>query len=110
MDSLKILSPTFRLDLTSSASDALQLITNTPTRAFRVALLNIGSGTAAITFGTTASNMATPAIASTGGSGAYILAPNMFLPVIIDCGAPNVFIKAISSTTNSLYLTLVANE
>ena len=110
MDSLKILSPTYRLDLTSSASDALQLITNTPTRAFRVALLNTGSGTAAISFGTTSTNMATPAIASSGNGGSYILAPNMFLPVIIDCGAPNVFIKAISSTTNTLYLTLVANE
>jgi hypothetical protein len=54
--------------------------------------------------------MATPAIATTGGSGAYVLAPGLFLPVIIDCGAPDVFIKAISSGTNSLYLTLVANE
>jgi hypothetical protein len=110
MDSLKILSPTYRLDLTTSPSAALQLITNTPTRAFRVAILNTGTGTAAITFGTTDSNMATPAIAASGSSGAYILAPSMFLPVIIDCGAPNVFIKAISSGTNSLYLTLVANE
>lgn len=110
MDSLKILSPTFRLDLTSSPSSALQLITNTPTRAFRVALLNTGSGVAAITFGTTSTNMATPAIAASAGSGSFVLAPNMFLPIIIDCGAPNVFIKAISSTTNSLYLTLVATE
>ena len=110
MDSLKILSPTFRLDLTSAASSALQLIPDTPTLAFRVAILNTGSGTAAITFGTTSTNMATPAIASSGNGGAYILAPNMFLPVIIDCPRPNFFIKAISSTTNTLYLTLVANE
>jgi hypothetical protein len=54
--------------------------------------------------------MATPAIASSGNGGAYILAPSMFLPVIIDCPRPNFFIKAISSGTNSLYLTLVANE
>ena len=110
MDSLKILSPTFRLDLTTAASSALQLIPDTPTLAFRVAILNIGSGTAAITFGTTSTNMATPAIASSGNGGSYILAPNMFLPVIIDCPRPNFFIKAISSGTNSLYLTLVANE
>jgi hypothetical protein len=38
------------------------------------------------------------------------LAPSMFLPIIIDCPRPNFFIKAISSGTNSLYLTLVANE
>ena len=110
MDSLKILSPTFRLDLTTAASSALQLIPDTPTIAFRVAILNTGSGTAAITFGTTSTNMATPAIASSGNGGAYILAPSMFLPVIIDCPRPNFFIKAISSGTNSLYLTLVANE
>ena len=110
MDSLKILSPTFRLDLTTAASSALQLIPDTPTLAFRVAILNTGTGTAAITFGTTSTNMATPAIASSGNGGAYILAPSMFLPVIIDCPRPNFFIKAITSGTNSLYLTLVANE
>jgi hypothetical protein len=75
-----------------------------------VALLNTGSGIAAITFGTTATNMATPAVAASAGSGSFVLAPNMFMPIIIDCGAPNVFIKAISSTTNSLFLTLVATE
>jgi hypothetical protein len=110
MDSFKILSPTYRLDLTTSASNALQLIPNTPTRAFRVALLNTGTGTAAITFGTTDSNMATPAIASTGNGGSFVLAPSMFYPLVIDCGAPNVYIKAISSGTNVLYLTLVATE
>jgi len=110
MDSLKILSPTFRLDLTTSASSALQLIPNTPTRAFRVAILNTGTGTAAITFGTTDSNMATPVIATTGGGGAFVLAPNMFYPLVIDCGSPNIFVKGISSATNSLYMTLVATE
>jgi hypothetical protein len=110
MDSLKILSSTYRLDLTTSASAALQLVPNTPTRAFRVALLNTGTGTAAITFGTTDSNMATPAIASTGNGGSFVLAPSMFYPLVIDCGAPNIYIKAISSGTNTLYLTLVATE
>ena len=110
MDSLKILSPTYRLDLTTSASAALQLVPNTPTRAFRVALLNTGTGTAAITFGTTDSNMGTPAIASTGNGGSFVLAPSMFYPLVLDCGAPNIYIKAISSGTNTLYLTLVATE
>jgi hypothetical protein len=110
MDSLKILSPTYRLDLTTAASAALQLIPNTPTIAFRVAILNTGTGTAAITFGTTDSNMATPAIGASGSSGSFILAPSMFLPIIIDCPRPNFFIKAISSGTNTLYLTLVAND
>ncbi len=48
MDSLKILSPTYRLDLTTSASSALQLIPDTPTLAFRVAILNTGTDDARI--------------------------------------------------------------
>lgn len=110
MDSLKILSPTYRLTLTTNASAALQLVPNTPTRAFRVAILNTGTDTAAITFGTTATNMATPAIATSGSGGSFILAPSMFYPIVIDCGSPNIFVKAISSGSNELYLTLVATE
>jgi hypothetical protein len=110
MDSLKILSPTYRLTLTTSASNALQLVPNTPTRAFRVALLNTGTGTAAVTFGTTSTNMETPAVASTGSSGSFVLGPSMFYPLVIDCGAPNVFVKAISTSANDLYMTLVATE
>ena len=110
MNPLKILSPTYRLDLTTSVSNALQLVPNSPTRAFRVALLNTGTGTAAITFGTTDSNMAVPTIASTGNGGSFVLAPSMFLPLVIDCGAPDIYIKATSSSTNTIYLTLVATE
>jgi hypothetical protein len=110
MDSMKILSPTYALDLTTSASAALQLVPNTPTRAFRVAILNTGDGTAAVSFGTTASNMATPAIASTGNGGSFVLAPSMFYPLVIDCGSPNIFVKGISSGTNTIYFTLVATE
>jgi hypothetical protein len=54
--------------------------------------------------------MATPVIATTGGGGAFVLAPNMFYPLVIDCGSPNIFVKGISSGTNSIYLTLVATE
>jgi len=32
------------------------------------------------------------------------------LPVVIDCASPNLFIKAISSATNTIYVTLVATE
>lgn len=110
MNALKILSPTYALSLTTSASSALQLVPNTPTRAYRVALLNTGTGTAAITFGTTSSNMATPAIASTGTGAAFVLPPSMVAPLIIDCGSPDVYVKAISSGTNVLYVTLVATE
>jgi hypothetical protein len=110
MNQIKILSPTFALDLTTSASSALQIVPNTPTRAYRVALLNTGTGKAAVTFGTTSTNMDTPVIASTGGSGSLVLPANMIYPMIIDCGSPDLYIKGISSGTNTLYVTLVATE
>lgn len=111
MDSIKLLSQTFALDLTTTpTASGLQLVPNTPTRAYRVAIINTGTGTAAITFGTTASNMEVPAVPTTGTGGAYVLAPNMFYPLVIDCGAPNVFVKGVSTGTNTIYLTLVATD
>ena len=110
MNQIKILSPTFALDLTTSASSALQIVPSSPTRAYRVGLLNTGTGRAAVTFGTTSTNMDTPVIASTGGSGSLVLPANMIYPMIIDCGAPDLYIKGISSGTNTLYVTLVATE
>ena len=47
MNQIKVLSQTYALDLTTSASSALQIVPNTSTRAFRVAILNTGSGIAA---------------------------------------------------------------
>jgi hypothetical protein len=110
MNQIKILSPTFALDLTTAASSALQIVPNTPTRAYRVALLNTGTGIAGVTLGTTSTNMGTPVIASTGGSGSLVLPASMIYPMIIDCGAPNLYITGISSGTNTLYITLVATE
>ena len=110
MNQIKVLSPTYALNLTTSPSSALQIIANTPTRAFRVAILNTGSGIGAVTFGTTASNVPTPAIASTGGSGSFVLPANMIYPMILDCAAPDLFLKGISSSTNTIYVTLVATE
>jgi hypothetical protein len=34
----------------------------------------------------------------------------MFYPIVIDCGAPDVFVKAISSGNSDIFLTLVATE
>lgn len=110
MNQLKILSPTYALNLTTSASAALQIVPNTSTRAFRVAILNTGSGTAAIALGSTATNMGTPAIASTGNSGSFVLPANMIYPIILDCPAPDFYLKGISSGTNTIYVTLVATE
>jgi hypothetical protein len=109
MPSLKLLSDTFSLDLTTSATTTgLQLTPNTPTRASKVAVLNTGSGTAAITFGTTNSNMTVPVVPTTGTGAAFVLAPNMFMPVLLDVGAPNIFVKGVSTSNNKIYFTLVA--
>jgi hypothetical protein len=111
MDSIKLLSPTFALDLTATpTASGLQLVPNTPTRAYRMAVINTGGGTAAITFGTTASNMPVPVVPTTGTGAAYVLPPNMLYPIVIDCGAPNVFVKGVSTTTNTIYMTLVATD
>lgn len=110
MNAIKILSPTYALDLTTSASSALQLVTNTSTRAFRVALLNTGSGKAAVNFGTTEAGTLDPSIATTGNSSSFVLPGSMIFPIYIDCPAPDVFLKGISSSTNTLYITLVATE
>lgn len=110
MNQLKILSPTYALNLTTSASAALQIVPNTSTRAFRVAILNTGQDKAAVTFGTTATNMATPSIASTGNSGSFVLPGSMIYPIILDCPAPDLFLKGISSGSNTIYVTLVATE
>ena len=111
MDSIKILSPTFALNLTATpTASGLQLVPNTPTRAYRMAVINTGGGTAAITFGTTASNMPVPVVPTTGTGAAYVLPPNMLYPLVIDCGAPNVFVKGVSTTTNTIYMTLVATD
>ena len=110
MNQLKVLSPTYALNLTTSASAALQIVPNTSTRAFRVAILNTGSDKAAVTFGTSSTNMATPTIASTGNSGSFVLPGNMIYPIILDCAAPDLYLKGISSGTNTIYVTLVATE
>jgi hypothetical protein len=65
MASLKLLSKTFALDLTTSATaTGLQLVPNSPTRAFIVAVVNTGTDTAAVSFGTTCKQYAGPRGAS----------------------------------------------
>lgn len=108
MPSLKLLSNTFSLDLTTTATaTGLQLIPNTPTRAYIVAILNTGDGTAAVTFGTTASNMDVPVVPTSGNNAAFVLPPTMRIPILITVGSPEIFVKGISTTTNKIYFTLV---
>jgi hypothetical protein len=34
----------------------------------------------------------------------------MLYPIVIDCGSPSVFVKGVSTGTNTIYMTLVATE
>ena len=109
MASLKLLSKTFALDLTTSAtSTGLQLVPNSPTRAFIVAVVNTGTDTAAVSFGTTSSNMPVPVVPATGTSASFVLPPEMRAPILITVGSPDIFVKGISTGTNTVYFTLVA--
>ena len=99
-------SRTFRLDLTTSASSALQITSSSNDQANYVQLLNLGTGTAAVEF-SNSSTVADPVIASSGGSGSYTLPPAMNYPVVIACPAEPFYIKGISSGTNTLYITAV---
>ena len=54
--------------------------------------------------------MAVPVVPTTGTGAAYVLPPNMLYPIVIDCGSPSVFVKGVSTGTNTIYLTLVATE
>lgn len=95
---------TYTLSLTTSASSALLITPKSNDQTNYVHLLNTGTGVAAVEL----SNGATfidPAIASSGNAGSYVLPAAMNYPVVIACPAGPLYIKAISSITNVLYIT-----
>ena len=72
---------TYRLNLTTSASAALQINeVGTNDQISMVSLLNIGTGVAAVELAPLAANLVSPTIASDGNSGSYILPPAMNMP------------------------------
>ena len=75
-----------------------------------VSLLNTGSGLAGVEFAPLAANLVTPTIASTGGSGSFVLPGAMNFPLIIAVPKGPFYIQAISSTTNTLYVTPVTAD
>jgi hypothetical protein len=72
-----------------------------------VSLLNTGSGVAAIELGNASGTVATPAIASTGNAGSFVLPAAMTFPLVIAAPKAPFYIKGISSGTNTLYITAV---
>jgi len=98
---------TYTLDLTTSASTALLVTPTTNDNVNYVSLLNIGSGLAGVEFAPLAANLVTPTIATTGNSGSFVLPGGMNFPLIIAVPKGPFYIQAISSSTNTLYVTPV---
>lgn len=95
---------TYALDLTTSASAALLIEATTNDQSNYVSLLNVGTGVAGVEF-SNSSTVTTPSIATTGNKGSFVLPAAMNFPLIIAAPKAPFYIKAISSGTNTLYIT-----
>jgi len=95
---------TYALNLTTSASAALLIEATTNDQTNYVSLLNTGSGVAAVEL-SNSSTVTTPTVASTGNSGSFVLPAGMTFPLMIAAPKAPFYIKAISSSTNTLYIT-----
>jgi len=95
---------TYALSLTTSASTALLIEATTNDQTNYVSLLNTGSGVAGVEL-SNSSTVTTPTVASTGNSGSFILPAGMTFPLLIAAPKAPFYIKAISSSTNVLYIT-----
>lgn len=95
---------TYALDLTTSASAATLIEATTNDQTNYVSLLNTGTGKAAVEF-SNSSTVTTPTIAATGASGSFVLPASMNFPLLVAAPKAPFYIKAISSGTNTLYIT-----
>ena len=101
---MRLSGRTYALDLTTSATSALLIEATTNDQANYVHLLNTGTGVAAVELANS-STVPTPSIATTGNKGSYVLPAAMNYPLIIAAPKAPFYIKAISSSTNTLYIT-----
>jgi hypothetical protein len=101
---------TYTLDLTTSASSALLVTPTVNDNVNYVSLLNTGSGVAGVEFAPTSASLITPTIATTGNSGSFVLPGGMNFPLIIAVPKGPFYMKAISSSTNTLYVTPVTAD
>jgi len=107
LSAMRTSGKTYALDLTTSASSALLITPTTNDVTNYVSFLNTGTGVAGIEMAPAAANLLTPSIASTGNSGSFVLPGSMNFPVVIAAPKGPFYIKAISSGTNTLYITPV---
>jgi hypothetical protein len=102
---MRLSGRTYRLNLTSSASAALQIKATTNDQTNLVSLLNTGTGVAAVEFANSSGTPIAPTIAADGTGGSFILPAAMDYPLIVVAPAAPFFIKAKSSGTNALFIT-----
>jgi hypothetical protein len=101
---------TTAIDLTTSASSAYLITPTVNDNVNYVSLLNTGSGLAGVEFAPASANLVTPTIATTGNSGSFVLPGGMNFPLILACPKGPFYIKAISSSTNTLYVTPITAD
>ena len=99
--------PTYTMVLSTGASTALQIVPTTNDQTNYVSLLNTGTDLAAVEFANIDTSLVTPTIASTGNSGSFVLPGAMNFPLILACPKGPFWIQAISSGSNTLYVTPV---
>ena len=102
---LRVSGLTYTLALTTTATSALQVVALTNDQTNYVHLLNTGTGVVAIEMGNASDTVKTPAIAADGTGGSYILPPAMNYPLMIAAPKAPFYIRAVSSGTNTLYVT-----
>jgi hypothetical protein len=109
LSAFRISGKTVTLALTTAASNATLIKANTNDQTNYVMLINTGTDTAAIEL-SNSSTVPTPAIASTGNAGSFVLPPAMNFPVVIAAPPAPFYIKGISSGTNTLYVTPIQSD
>ena len=108
---LRLSGKTYALTLTTAPTTAALLVeSETNVQTNFVALLNTGSDTAAVELANTSDTVKTPAIASSGSGGSFVLPGGMTQPVVIAAPKAPFYIKGISSGSNTLYITPIQSD
>lgn len=102
---LRVSGLTYTMALTTTATSALAIVPLTNDQTNYVHLLNTGTGVAAIEMGNASDTVKTPTVAADGTGGSYILPPAMNYPLMLAAPKGPFYIRAVSSGTNTLYVT-----
>ena len=103
LDAMRPSGRTYVLSLTTAASSALQIVPTTNDQTNYVCLMATGTDVCAVELAPESTNLLTPAIASTGNGGSFVVLPNMRIVIAAPKGP--FYIQAISGGTNTLYIT-----